>query len=62
MTLIRDKYSLHIINKIVNIIDPLRDLVYTYKYKKIITLNTNDSYNAYNTFNLVDHLKSYIQP
>jgi hypothetical protein len=35
-TLIRDKYLLYIINEIVSMIDPLRDLVYTYKYREII--------------------------
>jgi hypothetical protein len=35
-TLMRDKYLLYIINKIVSTIDPLRDLVYTYEYREII--------------------------
>jgi hypothetical protein len=37
-TLIRDKYILHIINEIVSMVGHLRDLVYTNKYKEIITL------------------------
>jgi len=35
-TLMRDKYLLYTINEIVSMIDPLRDLVYTYKYREII--------------------------
>jgi hypothetical protein len=31
--LMRDEGSLHIINKIGSMIDPLRDLIYTYKYR-----------------------------
>jgi hypothetical protein len=27
-----DKYSLHIINEIISIVDPLRDLLYIYDY------------------------------
>ena len=37
MVLMRDKYPLHIINEIKSMTDPLRDLVYTYEYKEIIT-------------------------
>jgi len=33
VTLMRDKYILHIINKIRSMVDPLRDLIYTYEYK-----------------------------
>jgi hypothetical protein len=32
-----DKYPVHIINEIVSMVGPLRDLVYTYKYREIIT-------------------------
>ena len=32
-TLKEDKYFLHIINEIVSIVDPLRDLVYNYEYR-----------------------------
>ena len=39
--LLRDKYLLHIINKIVSMIGPLRDLVYTYKYRETITIILN---------------------
>jgi hypothetical protein len=39
VTLMEEKYNLHIINKIVSMIGPLRDLVYIYEYKKIIILN-----------------------
>ena len=35
--LMRDKYPLHIINEIVSMVGLLRDLVYTYEYKDIIT-------------------------
>jgi len=37
-TLMEDKYLLHIINETLSIVGPLRDLIYTYKYRKIITL------------------------
>jgi len=42
--LIRDKYTLYIINKIVSMVGLSRDLLYTYKSKKIITSNMNYSY------------------
>ena len=35
--LMKDKYPLHIINEIVSMVGLLRDLVYTYEYKDIIT-------------------------
>jgi hypothetical protein len=35
--LMRDKYPLHIINEIASMVGLLRDLVYTYEYKDIIT-------------------------
>jgi hypothetical protein len=35
-TLMRDKYLLYTINEIASMIDPLRDLVYTYEYREII--------------------------
>jgi hypothetical protein len=62
--LIRDKYTLYIINKIVSMVGLSRDLLYTYKSKKIITSNMNYSsrwrstmiYHAYNNFNPRDHL------
>ena len=67
MTLMRDRYPLHII---VSMVDPLRNSVYTYKYRKIIILNMNSHYylrwrgmtvyHAFNTFNLEDHLRSCI--
>jgi len=39
MILIESKYILHVINEIIIMIGPLRDIVYTYKYiKKIIAL------------------------
>ena len=48
-------------------VSSLRDLVYTYEYRKIITSNMNGSHNysrrrdmaiyhVFNTFNLGDHL------
>jgi len=37
-TLIRDKYLLHIINEIISMVSPLRDYVYIYEYREIITL------------------------
>ena len=45
MTLKGDKYPLNIINKIVNMVGPLRDLVYTCEYREIITSDINDSHN-----------------
>ena len=32
-TLIGDKYILHIINEIVHMIGPFKDLIYTYEYR-----------------------------
>jgi hypothetical protein len=32
-TLMRDKYLLHIINEIVYMIGPFKDLIYTYEYR-----------------------------
>jgi hypothetical protein len=37
-TLMGGKYLLDIINKIVNMKSPLKNLVYTYKYREIMTL------------------------
>jgi hypothetical protein len=34
----KDKYLLHIINKIVSMVGSSRDLIYTYKYKEIVIL------------------------
>jgi hypothetical protein len=45
VTLMEDKYSLHIINEIISMVDPLRDLLYTYEFREIITLDMNYSYN-----------------
>ena len=67
LELIRDKYTLYIINEIVSMVDLSRDILYTYKSNEIITSYMNDSYNcsrwrgmmvyhAYNTFNPGDHL------
>ena len=36
--LIKNKYFIYIINKIINIISLLRDFVYTCNYKEVITL------------------------
>jgi hypothetical protein len=36
--LIRSKYLLNIINKIISMVGPLSDLIYTYKQKEIIIL------------------------
>lgn len=36
--LMRDKYYLYVNNKIISMVYPLKDLIYTYKYKEIITL------------------------
>jgi len=36
--LMGDKYPLHIIKEIVSMVNPLRDLIYTYEYRKIIIL------------------------
>jgi len=35
--IIKNKYYFHIINKIINMINLLKDIVYTYEYKKINT-------------------------
>jgi hypothetical protein len=71
MTLMRDKYPLHVINEIVSMVGPLKDLLYNYEYRKINTSDMNDSYNcfrwksmtvyhAYYTFNLGDRIGSNI--
>jgi len=41
-TLMGGKYLLHIIDEIINMVGPLRDIVYTYKYREICYLNMND--------------------
>jgi hypothetical protein len=59
-TLMGNKYFLYIINEIISIGGPLRDLVYTYEYRKIITSDMNDSHNysrwkdiiVYHAFNI----------
>jgi len=38
VTLMRDKYLLHVINEIISMVGLLKDLVYNYKYREIITL------------------------
>jgi len=45
--LMEDKYSLYIINEIISMVDPLRDLLYTYEFRKIITSDMNYSYNYF---------------
>lgn len=68
VTLIGDEHLLHIINEMVSVIGPFRNLLYTYEYREIITSYMNDSYNystwrditvyyTYNTFNLRDYLE-----
>jgi hypothetical protein len=68
VTLIKDKYLLYIINEIVSVIGPFRDLLYIYEYIKIIISYMNDSYNCSKwrgmivyytciTFNLGDYLE-----
>jgi hypothetical protein len=63
MTLMEDKYLLHIIKEIINKVSLLKDFLDTYEYREIITSDMNDLYNcskwrgmtvyhAYNTFNL----------
>jgi hypothetical protein len=52
-TLMKDKYILHIIIEIVNMIDLLKDLVYTYKLDIIV-------YHVFNTFIVEDCLESSI--
>jgi hypothetical protein len=47
MTLMGDKYLLHIINEIINMVSLLKDLLYTYEYREIITSDMNDLYNCY---------------
>jgi hypothetical protein len=43
----RDKSFLHIINEMVSIIGPLKDFLYIYKWREIITLYMNGLYNYY---------------
>jgi hypothetical protein len=43
MALIRDKYQLHIINDMISVVGYLRDLIYIYKYREIITFDMNNS-------------------
>jgi len=38
VTLMGGKYLLHIINEIISMVGSFKDLVYTYKYREIITL------------------------
>ena len=45
MALMRDKYPLYIINEMINIIGLLRDFLYIYKCKEIITFNMNNTCN-----------------
>jgi hypothetical protein len=63
----KDEYPLHIINEIISMVDLLRDLLYAYECRDIITSGMNYSYNCsrrrsiivhhtYNTFNLGDHI------
>jgi hypothetical protein len=47
VVLMRNKYLLHIINEIVSMMSSLRELLYIYKYREIITSDTNDSYNHF---------------
>jgi hypothetical protein len=44
MVLMKDKYILYIINEMKNMIDLLRDFLYIYKRKDIITSDMNSSY------------------
>jgi hypothetical protein len=44
MVLMKDKYLLYIINEMKNMIDLLRDFLYIYKRKDIITFDMNSSY------------------
>jgi hypothetical protein len=44
MTLMKDKYFLYIINEMKNIIGQLRNLLYIYIYRDIITSYMNSSY------------------
>jgi hypothetical protein len=44
MVLMKDKYLLYIINEMKNMIDLLRDFLYIYKHKDIITFDMNSSY------------------
>jgi hypothetical protein len=44
MVLMKDKYLLYIINEMKNMIDLLRDFLYIYKRKDIITSDMNSSY------------------
>jgi hypothetical protein len=41
----RNKYHLHVSNKIVSMVDFLKDLLYIYKCREIITFYVNNSYN-----------------
>jgi hypothetical protein len=44
MVLMKNKYLLYIINEMKNMIDLLRDFLYIYKRKDIITFDMNSSY------------------
>jgi hypothetical protein len=46
VVLMRDKYLLHIINEIVSVVGLLKDLLYIYKYREIITSYIKDLYNC----------------
>ena len=37
---------MHIINKIISMVGLLKNLVYTYEYKKVITSDMNNSHNC----------------
>jgi hypothetical protein len=64
MILIESKYILHVINEIIIMIGPLRDLIYTYKYIKNHCFNMNNYsrwrgmtvYYVFNTYIIEDYL------
>jgi hypothetical protein len=47
VVLMKNKHLLHIINEITSMMGSLRDLLYIYKYREIITSGRNDSYNRF---------------
>ena len=45
VALMKDKYPLHIINKMLSVANTLRDLLYIYRCRDVITSNINNSHN-----------------
>ena len=54
------KYLLYIMNKIINMLDPLKDLIYTYKYRKFISLIWTIIYSRWRDMTIYYIFKTYI--